>query len=200
MIFRMSKPAASVAHHSRDRRRFDAAFPESERLPPSLALTFEADGEGVRLLQDGLPVGDRLTDSRRSADGYRFHDALHLALATKLGWSPVLRSILGRKRRSDPEVDECEDGGRACMVEEAACHLIHVYRDEARTLDGRTRLIELLRRATEGFEVESCGPTDWEEAISLGLDLQSGLLAFNGGMVLADLVAGEASLLQPRTA
>ena len=197
MTFRMSKPAASVADHSRDGRRFDTEFPASERLPPTLMLTFEAEGAGVRLLQDGLPVGDRLTDSRLAADGYRFHDALHLALATKLGWSPVLRSILGRKRRSDPAVDECEDGGRACMVEEAACHLIHVYREEARTREDRGRLIAVLRRATEGFEVESCGSADWEEAIALGLDLQSGLLASNGGMVWADLVAGEAFLLQP---
>ncbi|HYH75309.1 MAG TPA: hypothetical protein VD735_05110, partial [Candidatus Saccharimonadales bacterium] len=51
-------------------------------------------------------------------DGYRFHDALHLGLLAVTGWSPVMRSLLGLKRRSDPIVDTIEDGGRAIVLEE----------------------------------------------------------------------------------
>lgn len=193
----MSKPAALIMDGPQDRRRFDGSFPNHERLPASVTLSFASEERGVRLLLNGSPLGDRLTDAKRAGDGYRFHDALHLALATRLGWSPVLRGLLERKRRSDPVVDECEDGGRACMVEETACHLIHVFREEARTASGRAKLIELLKRATAGFEVEACNADDWSVAISLGLSLQSDLHAANGGTVRADLLAGEASYYAP---
>ena len=63
-------------------------------------------------------IGNPLTDNAYSDDGYRFHDVIHLAHAAVLGWSPVLRHILKRKRKSVPDVDEIEDGARAQIVEE----------------------------------------------------------------------------------
>ena len=34
------------------------------------------------------------------------------------GWSPVLRSLLKLKRKTDPELDENQDGARATIIEE----------------------------------------------------------------------------------
>ena len=48
----------------------------------------------------------------RSETGYRWHDALHLAHAACLDWSPVLRSLAGLKRRSDSLTGHFEDGGQ----------------------------------------------------------------------------------------
>jgi aryl-alcohol dehydrogenase-like predicted oxidoreductase len=35
-----------------------------------------------------------------------------------LGWSPVLRGLLKRKRKSNAKIDENEDGARAAIIEE----------------------------------------------------------------------------------
>ena len=59
---------------------------------------------------DGMQIGDGLTDNRYEADGYRYHDIFHLTYMALLGSSPISRRLLGRKRRSRPEVDEVEDG------------------------------------------------------------------------------------------
>ena len=42
----------------------------------------------------------------------RFHDIFHLSYAAILGWSPTVRALLRCKRKSDPRVDEVEDGGK----------------------------------------------------------------------------------------
>ena len=43
---------------------------------------------------------------------------IHLAFACVLGWSPLVRKMLGAKRKSNPKVDEVEDGARAILIEE----------------------------------------------------------------------------------
>src|SRR4051812_1270503 len=97
--------------------RHDDGFPDAERLPVYIRAQFLEDGKTVRLIVDGNMVGDKLTDKAAVEDGYRFHDAFHLAYAAVLGWSPILRALLRRRRRSNAEVDEREDGGRAQMIE-----------------------------------------------------------------------------------
>ena len=42
----------------------------------------------------------------------------HDAAGTVLGWSPIIRSGLKRKRKSNHKTDEVEDGGRARAIEE----------------------------------------------------------------------------------
>src|SRR2546425_1996035 len=51
-----------------------------------------------------------IQDNAYDDDGYRFHDVFHFAHLAILGWSPVLRKLLKRKRRNDVLVDEVEDG------------------------------------------------------------------------------------------
>lgn len=156
-----------------------------------MRLSFvEKDGL-VSLSVDGKPIGDLLSDARRTADGYRFHDALHMALATKLGWSPVVRAMLGRKRRSDPETDRCEDGGRARMVEESICHAIYVHRDELNSPEGMDRLVALIQRMSVGFEVEAVSRMEWADAITTGLGAMTALVSAGGGDLDADFVTGD---------
>ena len=42
----------------------------------------------------------------------------HLAHAAILHWSPTVRSLTKRKRKTNSQVDEAQDGGRAIVVEE----------------------------------------------------------------------------------
>jgi hypothetical protein len=110
----------------------DASFADAERLPRSFRLTFEqgVDPSGMATSTtyvDGTQVGDMLTDGCSEADGYRFHDCLHLAFATVLGWSPVCRMLLNRKRRSSMSTDATEDGGRAIVVEEGVAALVFAH-------------------------------------------------------------------------
>jgi hypothetical protein len=72
-------------------------------------------------------MGQELDDNVHEADGYRFHDVFHLACAAVLGWSPVTRRNLKRKRRSVDAMDRNEDGGRATVVEEGISALVFAY-------------------------------------------------------------------------
>jgi hypothetical protein len=65
-------------------------------------------------------MGNPVDDNSDIDDLHRYHDALHLAHMATLGWSPVIRAILGPKvkRKSDERLDRVEDGARATVVEE----------------------------------------------------------------------------------
>jgi NTP pyrophosphatase (non-canonical NTP hydrolase) len=114
---------AKDLHSPGKRNRFDRSSPADERLPRQFEVVFEekALGRGVQVKAklNQVYVGDALTDNARDRDGYRYHDAFHLAYAAVLGWSPVTRALLRRKRKSNRQADEVEDGARAIIVEEA---------------------------------------------------------------------------------
>jgi hypothetical protein len=93
----------------------------------------------------------------------------HLAFAAVLGWSPVLRALLRLKRKSNPEVDENQDGARAIVIEEAiaawifnhgAAHDNYIADD---ALD--YSVLKAVRTLVEGYEVESRPMWQWAEAI-----------------------------------
>jgi hypothetical protein len=94
----------------------------SEQLPRTLTIdVFERKVRGqVYVFQqcNGINIGDRLTDNAIEPDDYRFHDVFHYAYCAVLTWSPVVRSLLRLKRKSDPLIDEAEDGARAILIEE----------------------------------------------------------------------------------
>ena len=105
---------------------FDESFPKQEQLPRSLEVEFRLDARTKRseMIINGTRVGDSLSDNVDEEDYYRFHDVFHLSFMTFLGWSPVMRKILGRKRKSDRSVDENEDGARAAITEEAISAIV----------------------------------------------------------------------------
>ena len=170
----------------------DSAFPDGERLPRRGSYEFvpEVGPHGypqVRIYLDGQPVGDPLTDNSASDDGYRFHDAFHLAYATFLGWSPVTRALLRRKRKSDPAVDEQEDGGRAIVAEEAISLLAFAYGAQHRHLAGIRRLdqqlLDGITLLTSGLEVSTRTHADLETAILEGHRIYRLLVEHDGGHV-----------------
>ena len=98
----------------------DDGCSSSQQFPRQFEVAFVTISKGrSRMYLDGRRLGDDLTDNAYDDDGYRFHDVMHLANAAKLGWSPVLRDLMRRKRKANPLIDEVEDGARARIVEEA---------------------------------------------------------------------------------
>lgn len=177
---------------------FDEDYPEAEQLPRRAVFAFTPvtlpDGRGVITLHcDGQQVGDPLTDASRISDDYRLHDVFHLACACALGWSPVLRSLMHRKRKSDLRVDEAEDGGRAIAIEEGISALVFAYAARHDYLDGVTHLDnELL--ATIGsmvshLEVSARRAADWEQTILVAFTAWRQLHATGGcGTLTFDLL------------
>jgi hypothetical protein len=102
---------------------FDEHFPPEERLPRLFTAQFVASVEDgipkVEVFIDGERLGAKLNDNSYVSDGYRFHDIFHMTCAALLGWSPVVRALMKRKRKSDKEIDDVEDGGRAIVTDEA---------------------------------------------------------------------------------
>jgi NTP pyrophosphatase (non-canonical NTP hydrolase) len=178
---------------------FDEDFPAEEQLPRSFTAEIvdsaTAQGKGrITITIDGVPAGDPLQDNAHDEDGYRFHDVFHLAHAAKLGWSPVLRGKLlkpNRKRRSVPEVDEVEDGGRAIVIDEAIVAYVWEYARRHRFLDGVTTIdypvLKTIRQLTGGLEVAARSAHDWEEAILAGYRVFREVRARRGGVLAVDL-------------
>lgn len=182
---------------------FDAGFPAGERLPRQFEVeiteTREDGAIWVRGMIAGQQVGAPLTDNAYAGDGYRFHDVFHLAYAAVLGWSPVTRSLLKRKRKSDPTVDEVEDGGRAIAIEEGLSAIIFSYAQEHALLEGVRALdeplLKLITRVTAPLEVARCAPGEWETAVLTGFDVWRALVARGGGRVRLDLDARAIALV-----
>jgi NTP pyrophosphatase (non-canonical NTP hydrolase) len=155
---------------------FDEAFPEREQLPRRIQIrVFESEARGRARMQihpDGADLGDVLTDNAYKDDGYRFHDVMHLANMAVLGWSPVMRSLFKRKRKSQPTVDEVEDGARAIVLEEAVVAFIYSNAKERRYYENirhvDSEMLATVKRILTHVEVASRKAKDWERAILMG--------------------------------
>lgn len=175
--------------------QFDKGFDDDEILPRQFSVRFSEKRNGnqvlVRILISGVIVGDTLTDNAHKDDGYRFHDVFHLAYAAALGWSPVLRALLRRKRKSNPRIDEVEDGGRAIVVEEAISILVfneasqrEWFTDESSVDLG---LLKTIIRLSAGLEVQRCTAKQWKSAILQGYAAFRSLKQHRGGQIDVDL-------------
>jgi NTP pyrophosphatase (non-canonical NTP hydrolase) len=171
---------------------FDEGYPPSEQLPRHAELTFalEQDGKDRTVLvlrRDGRCVGDPLTDASHIEDSYRFHDIFHLAYVAVLGWSPVMRALLGCKRRSRPEIDEAEDGGRAIAIEEGVSALVFAYAARHNYLEGvqhlDQELLDTIGSLVAHLEVSAHRSADWERAILVGYKAWRHLRDNGGGAV-----------------
>jgi NTP pyrophosphatase (non-canonical NTP hydrolase) len=174
---------------------YDTAFQEAEQLPRQLTLRITEESTAVPprivLSLNGEQVGAALNDNAIDDDGYRFHDVLHLAHAAVLGWSPVARALLKCKRRSDPQTDRVQDGGRAIVIEEGLTALIyehaldHDFFAGVTTMD--TELLSTVKRMTARLEVSSRTLQDWERAILDGYTVWRDVRRNRGGWIELDL-------------
>ncbi|RMA66555.1 MazG nucleotide pyrophosphohydrolase domain-containing protein [Ulvibacter antarcticus] len=176
---------------------FDDGYPVDQQLPRKTSFRIDEDDRGkVRVsidLKDGgsIQLGSRVTDNSFSDDGYRFHDVIHLSFMTILGWSPVMRSLLSRKRKDNPVIDEVEDGARAANLEEAVSAMIY---EQASDLDYFTRekyvpfdLLKWIERITRSLEVSNATYELWNEAIITGYSLWRETYKNKGGIIDVDL-------------
>ncbi|WP_437661315.1 nucleoside triphosphate pyrophosphohydrolase family protein [Sorangium sp. So ce1182] len=175
---------------------FDEDCPEHEQLPREFSLTFSKGtstlSPSVRVYIGHEAFGAEITDNAYEDDGYRFHDVFHIAYAACLGWSPVTRKLLGRKRRHDPKVDEVQDGGRAQIIEEGIAALVHAYASERKDLVGVHELdytlLRTIRTMVAHLEVAARTPGEWQKAIFEGYSVWRMLREHQEGTVAVDLV------------
>lgn len=196
--FRSERGTPTVLH--------DEGRDQKEQFPRCFDVSFVRVGPGrSRMYFGGKPLGDDLTDNYYSDDGYRFHDVIHLALIAHLGWSPVIRGLMKRKRKSgNDRVDEVEDGGRAQVVEELVIKAIHSEGDRQAKASGccvigqptrlfprrsliNFRLLKTLRMYVEGLEVWNNAYWEWEDAIFAGCEMFHQLCQEMQGTVRVDL-------------
>ena len=170
---------------------FDSDFPDEERIPRRFEIRFKQRSGGKCHLQwNGVFIGDPLTDNISNPDGYRFHDVFHFAYAAILHWSPVFRALIKQKRKSDPKVDEAEDGGRAIVVEEGITAWIFARAKELDFFAGQKNvsfdLLKVVQEFVKGYEVERCPLKLWEQAILDGYKVFRELREKKGGVVVGD--------------
>jgi hypothetical protein len=173
---------------------FERGFPPEQRLPNELKVEFlqtkerRAGYSCVSVSVNGRQIGDTIDDNILREDSYRFHDALHLAFMVYLGWSPVMRSLLKRKRKSNRQVDRTQDGARAADTEEVVVRRTFIEAEKNGFYAGATivdtSLLEEIQLMVRGLEVDSLPAIAWQEAILNGYKIHLQLRQ-NGGVVYA---------------
>lgn len=171
---------------------YDVDFNSNEQLPRRIEIEFGIESSKVVMKWEGGYLGDPLTDNSIEEDYYRFHDVMHLSFAANLGWSPVIRSLMRRKRSSDKQVDEVQDGGRAIVVEEGLVAIIFAYGNRHDFLNNTNivdvSLLKTIKSVTEPFEVGNRSYYDWQKAIVQGFRAWEHLRGHDGGKVNCDLI------------
>jgi NTP pyrophosphatase (non-canonical NTP hydrolase) len=185
---------------------FDSEYPPGEQLPRQFEVHFgysDAERRTRVVITDehGERVGNPLSDNAFEGDGYRFHDAYHFTFAAMLGWSPVTRRNFKRKRKSNPSVDDVEDGGRGWVIEEGIAALSFAYAMEndffARTDHVDESLLKAVRALTATVEVRRRSNREWASAIVTGSRLWRQLNDNDGGGLRGDLQRRSIEYLPP---
>jgi NTP pyrophosphatase (non-canonical NTP hydrolase) len=181
----------------KDQALFDISYPEDQQLPRKTTFKIEEDERGkVRVsleLKEGgfIQLGARVTDNAYFEDGYRFHDVIHLAFMSVLGWSPVMRALMSRKRKKDAKVDEVEDGARAINLEEAVSAMIYEHATSVNYFETEKYvpfdILKWIERITRGLEASNLTYELWNDAIIQGYTVLRSTIANKGGLIDVDL-------------
>jgi NTP pyrophosphatase (non-canonical NTP hydrolase) len=174
---------------------FDETYPKNEQLPRKLTVKFEEVMEDkqikVKISVDGKNLGSKLTDNSYYEDGYRYHDIFHFSYVGMLGWSPVLRKLFEKKRRSNKKIDEVEDGARAIIMEEALIQFVYVHAAEHNFYNKMKLLdsdfLQTIKKMVSNFEVKICSIQQWENTILTSYDIFRKLRKNKGGEVELNL-------------
>jgi len=170
---------------------FDRSFPVDEQIPEQFEIHIVQRSNGKCYLKwNGVFLGDPLTDNIVDRDGYRFHDVFHFAHAAILHWSPVFRALIKHKRKSDPDVDEAQDGGRAIVVEEGLTAWVFSRAKTLNLFEGQQTLsfdlLKTVKEFVDGYEVAQCPLNLWETAILQGFDVFRQIRRAQQGIVIGD--------------
>jgi len=206
---------SEIAHHNLaktfdrfvDRCTIDAldeALEPEQRFPDVFEIEFrQVEVEGVTKtalysngthLSESAKIGASLTNNAYEEDGYKFHDAMHLAFVAVLGWSPVMRKLLKdakiiKNARSGAD-DEVQDGGRAKVIDEGLVALIYSYATDRNFLRGVDTidysLLRTIKGMTKHLEVSIRSLADWQKAIIDGFMAWNALTENNGGKLTID--------------
>jgi NTP pyrophosphatase (non-canonical NTP hydrolase) len=170
---------------------FDRGFPKDEQIPDRFEIHIVERANGKCYLRwNGVFLGDPLTDNIGDRDGYRFHDVFHFSHAAVLHWSPVFRALIKHKRKSNPDVDESQDGGRAIVAEEgltawvfARAKMQNFFEDQdSLSFD----LLKTLQQFVAGYEVAQCPLQLWENSILQGYKVFRHIQKAQRGIVIGD--------------
>ncbi len=195
---------SEIARHNLEKTEFlfkgddveyDDKAPEDQKLPRRASVEFlDSDNKAV-ITVDNVCFGDPLDDNAHDRDDYRFHDIFHLAYMARLGWSPVIRKLLGRKRRYNSDIDRVEDGARAIFLEEGIS--VFVFNQNSRTPEGVSafsdrrnipfNVLSTIKAMTKGVEVGSRDISAWRDAIAMGFRIFDQIVQHGGGKVIVDL-------------
>lgn len=134
-----------------------------------------------RLLRAGI------TD-QRPGDGYRWYYCFSLAFVAVLGWSPIIREMLGLKRRSCRQLEKAEDGARAQMVEEfiIASALLSVFQASDPDAAISEAVIDEAVEVTRAYHLPHDALQDWRLAFAQGFKAWKAIRAAGGGLVHVD--------------
>lgn len=175
--------------------RFDEKY--EARFPDSFIVNFVEEHSGhfptVKMLwekEDCIieELGDALTDNSRMPNDYRYHDVFHLGYIAYLGWSPVLRHLMGLKRKEDLITLDGEDRGRPQVAEEAVTFIIYNYAKRSEMLrNGEridTELLKMIKQLVSDLEVSVVSAFHWETTIRESFRVFHEIVANSGGRVL----------------
>lgn len=171
---------------------YDEDFPEHERFPRELTVEFKQNKEGkIGMFFDDKQIGDHLSDNAYDDDGYRFHDVFHLSFLAILGWSPVLRKLLNKKRKSVKSIDEVEDGARAGIIEEAISVMVYAHAKDHNFYDNIEvvdfDLLNTIKGMVRNLEVKNASTSLWEKAIIEGYEVYRSVKSKNGGKIYLNI-------------
>lgn len=184
-------------------KNFDAKFVKAESFPRQFEVSLIRETQDcqdkIQPYINGQKFGNGLTDNFPEHDGYRFHDVFHLAYVAVLGWSPVIRALMKRKRRSSKKHDDVEDGGRAIVIDEAIVALTFDYASDhgglAQTNSVDFDLLKTIKSMTSHLEVSERTTGDWEKAIVDGFAVWREVVANGGGKMAIDMDARQIKFL-----
>jgi NTP pyrophosphatase (non-canonical NTP hydrolase) len=189
---------------------FDTDVPVGQRLPGRLTVTLtetkETTSSGeilqrVRMYCGTQPVGDPLDDNSEHDDAYRYHDVFHVAHMAVLGWSPVMRSLLRRKRSGNPAVDRVQDGGRAIAIEEGLTAYVFTMAAQHSFFTSYAHVppsvLKTCAKMTAHLEVAARSTSDWHAAILAGYTVFQHVVQNKGGVITADLAQRRLSYDSP---
>jgi hypothetical protein len=141
--------------------------------------------------KSGEQLGDPLTDqSYRTDNPYRYHDMLHWGFYATMGWSPVLRTLMGKQRlfKHGFAGGDVEDRGKARIIEEAVMYEIWNKMDfESKTHRVTSQDIATYKAITSEYEIKDQPVEAWFAAINLGVEATFSAISFGEAEFTADM-------------